>query len=724
MSLDWSRCIICQSITNEELKCPLNSLVPQAEERHKAYRSFLQNATAFRELNALPVNLSLDESIDVDALCSNRASWHKSCHLKFSLSKLGKVRERANKRYSSSIETGDKDATVTRAKRQAVINTAETCIFCNRSEENGKLHSFTSMNANTEIRRMAAKLEDFDLLGRISGGDLIAIEAKYHLNPCLTSFRNRYRSVSSKKAEASTESNNDLMNETRAFLELVEHLEECVRNNKFMFKLAELHSLYVCRLQDLGTHKEVNKTRLKNCIIDHFGDYIQEQNDGRNTVLIFREGMSNLLKDAFKQQHVSDNVTTLAKAAAIIRKDMFLHKQFKFSGCFPLDCQADSIPPSLKLIVSMILNGADIQNQEKHESQPCMTICQTIIFNTKKRVCDTKTGQSRHSANREPPLPIYLGFNIHSLTRSKTLINKLYQLGLSISYDRVMEIEEWLATSVSERFREDGCVAPACLRKNIFTVAALDNLDHNPSSTTSVSSFHGTGISIFQFPKENKAGDCRPPITIPPSRAEKHSLPEGYSVVPPVALVSSSVLVPACTMSPVPSTLNDAKAREDQWVSHASSQLEKDTVVAEDTVAWAAYHSSLQESTSNPPAITALLPLFYEKAASPAMIKHGMNVIRQATSFLNPQQIPVIALDQPLFALAKMVQWKWPATYGENNFVVMFGGLHLEMGLWNTLGDLLEGSGWTAAITEADVASSGVAQAFLKASHITRTRYM
>ena len=35
-------------------------------------------------------------------------------------------------------------------------------------------------------------------------------------------------------------------------------------------------------------------------------------------------------------------------------------------------------------------------------------------------------------------------------------------------------------------------------KKNVFTIGAVDNIDHNPSSGTSKGSFHGTGISIFQ----------------------------------------------------------------------------------------------------------------------------------------------------------------------------------------------------------------------------------
>ncbi|KAK3853780.1 hypothetical protein Pcinc_039693 [Petrolisthes cinctipes] len=105
----------------------------------------------------------------------------------------------------------------------------------------------------------------------------------------------------------------------------------------------------------------------------------------------------------------------------------------------------------------------------------------------------------------------------------------------------------------------------------------------------------------------------------------------------------------------------------------------------------------------------SFLPLFYEQSATPAIIKHGMDVLRQAVEFLNPGQIPVTTFDQPLFALAKCIQWKWPDTHDEKVYVVMVGGVHTEMVLWNILGDVLDGCGWTTALTEAGVASHGTA---------------
>ncbi len=40
-----------------------------------------------------------------------------------------------------------------------------------------------------------------------------------------------------------------------------------------------------------------------------------------------------------------------------------------------------------------------------------------------------------------------------------------------------------------------------------------------------------------------------------------------------------------------------------------------------------------------------------------------------------------------------MIQWCWPESHGENKHVVMFGGLHIEMALWNPLEISLMGQG-------------------------------
>ena len=101
--------------------------------------------------------------------------------------------------------------------------------------------------------------------------------------------------------------------------------------------------------------------------------------------------------------------------------------------------------------------------------------------------------------------------------------------------------------------------------------------------------------------------------------------------------------------------------------------------------------------------------------------KHGLDVQKKATEFLNLWQIPVTTCDQPFFAIIKCSQWQLPDTYREDKHVVMIGGLHIEMALWSVCGDLLEASGWTAALADAGVSSSGTADSYLKMSHLAKT---
>ena len=104
-------------------------------------------------------------------------------------------------------------------------------------------------------------------------------------------------------------------------------------------------------------------------------------------------------------------------------------------------------------------------------------------------------------------------------------------------------------------------------------------------------------------------------------------------------------------------------------------------------ISWSAYFAHLQFAVHHPPAISALMPLFRDNAHSVAMAKHGMDMIMKATEVVNPAQIPVLTLGQPLFTIAKQIQWTWPSIYGEEKYVVLMSGLHIEMALLNVLGD-------------------------------------
>ena len=202
---------------------------------------------------------------------------------------------------------------------------------------------------------------------------------------------------------------------------------------------------------------------------------------------------------------------------------------------------------------------------------------------------------------------------------------------------------------------------------------------------------------------------------------QQKSLPDGYRIVPAVNCNLDTAIVPPTVPKDVSGNLEVAKQQESNWLTHSSRLIKKETLNNDAKLAWGAYHASRNLDKNTVPGMSCLLPLFHEKAATIAMVKHGMTIVHDTTTFCNPGQIPVMTVDQPLFALAKQVQW--PGYLGENKFIVLLGSLHIEIALWRMIGDLLADLGWTTVFTEAEIASAGTSDSFLHASHVTKRRH-
>ena len=163
-----------------------------------------------------------------------------------------------------------------------------------------------------------------------------------------------------------------------------------------------------------------------------------------------------------------------------------------------------------------------------------LAIAQLLMYNYHSKQ-SKQSKQQRHAQEREPPLCIYIGLLIYVKTRKRQLIDILLLYGLSISYHRVLEISTQPLESVVELYLSEGLIFPSILRKGLFTTAAVDNIDHNPSSTTSKLSFHRTGISIFQHLSGNDSGTERNRLTLGIATTSKQvpSLPDSYTNVKP-----------------------------------------------------------------------------------------------------------------------------------------------------------------------------------------------
>ncbi len=126
---DWNKCLLCQKVTPELLRCQANSKCCDVG-AGQGYSTLSTNIMRFSELRELPMPIDLgrlDEGNGIEAtLLEHEAKWHKSCHTKFNTTKL----QRAEKR-KSTMEDCDPDYIPTKKySRQSGLREAQnTCFF-------------------------------------------------------------------------------------------------------------------------------------------------------------------------------------------------------------------------------------------------------------------------------------------------------------------------------------------------------------------------------------------------------------------------------------------------------------------------------------------------------------------------------------------------------------------------------------------------------------------
>ncbi len=313
------------------------------------YSAFLKNVEEFQKLDALPVRINFGDQGTAQHFMSNHASWHKQKkkHQKFNSSTLEHVQQRVGRKRKA-----DGGEPTSRPKRRE--STALLCIFCESSTPE-LLHEFSTFNMDKSIKDMAQEMCDSEMLVKISGGvDLAAIEGKYHFS-CLTNYRNRYHAFC--RAQTSQSSNSlEKQLKAQAFAELVMHVENDIEKGTGVFKLADLHASYEERIEQLNITTTINRRRLKGELLDYFQKYgIQEQSDGKNVVLLFPKGMQEILRSSCCLSECKSEAAQFASVTMIVCRSMFQNEnKFTFGRHFPKNCQKDSVPYSLKLLISMI----------------------------------------------------------------------------------------------------------------------------------------------------------------------------------------------------------------------------------------------------------------------------------------------------------------------------------------------------------------------------------
>ncbi|MES9879344.1 MAG: hypothetical protein ABW185_00490 [Sedimenticola sp.] len=434
------------------------------------------------------------------------------------------------------------------------------------------------------------------------------------------------------------------------------------------------------------------------------------------------------MSESLIQELSEEEAKKIVEVGLLLRKHI-LSSQVPFMGSFSPQCLSEPVPNTLLTLLRVLLEGtSSIQNTEDHETisartRVACTLSQLLISNAAKRTTNAHNLYQSH--DRETPMPLYMGLKLHAHDRLKILIREFHQLGLTVSYDRIMDVRRRFARAVSKRFKEEGVVVPTNCKRGVFSTATTDNID-----VSGRTDMHGTSITLIGHLSKDNIGTDPLPLTLDVSEDTPIELADEFVVVPFVEDLGGDINLASIQEGGGRATRTEhVGVEEEAWLTHVSNMSTKDKVddkwqLDEVPVTFAGFFSKRQEREDvNPRAVIGVFPVFSEeKADTLSMQKHAMLVAKKAIAFVNPGQIPVIEGDCPLYARQKRCQLLFPQEIGEQQMVCMIGFLHLEMCTQEAGGKLMGGSGWERMFHLANIFTPGVAASLLGGKHVKRTR--
>ena len=166
-SIDWEKCVICQTPKGEVLKCPGSSI---RSEDGAGYKTLAENLLGFKKIGCLPLSMVRwvnDENVEQN-LRSHNAKWHDSCRLLYNKTKL----KRAMKRVAVCMPEDSNAPAKKYTRRNSIKSSAiEQCFFCGVSANMSEpLHQVSTLGLDARVRQCALQLQDQGLLAKMSAG--------------------------------------------------------------------------------------------------------------------------------------------------------------------------------------------------------------------------------------------------------------------------------------------------------------------------------------------------------------------------------------------------------------------------------------------------------------------------------------------------------------------------------------------------------------------------
>ena len=299
-------CIICGEKRKEPLKSPWRSTGADKTSVIDIYDRFLTNYRKLLDHGVGSVLAKISPETTALDLYDQGAAWHKICKNRYASDKVERTIQRRKreaeqklkptpplKQIEVKVEKKDVVPTLTCSELTAALLNREVsttdcslCLLCQKDlSKREKTSCVTSQNCFDRMLSSAEELKYFHLMARLAESGWMEGNLRYHLT-CYSRLTNERRRMK-RKENAPEVSLTELYDE--AFQSLFQAMRQSRDKGDSEFLLNELWSYLMGKREQLGLESMVNRTRLKERILEEFGEQIVEEKHGKQIILYFKE---------------------------------------------------------------------------------------------------------------------------------------------------------------------------------------------------------------------------------------------------------------------------------------------------------------------------------------------------------------------------------------------------------------------------------------------------
>jgi len=644
---------------------------------------------------------------------------HRWCYKNFT--NVSRLRDRC---VPATAETGDAMNTARKSVRslglklQSTLFPQDECLFCGKCWKTANRSKEPLVNCATEsaqhiIKECAMEKQDFKVLGKIDGVDMLAKEARYH-ESCRRHYvrrdgRQHHQTGGSDNIMASVQERKAAYSD--AFNIVRQYVEKELLQSGTVVRMSMLHNMYqqhMERLYPAFYNPDHNPQKLRKKLLEYFGNQLQFWHPQTNckSDLVFSSDidLGEAVESAFNAQ--TSEKKFLQNAAAILRRN--IKDAHASSTEMPWPPSADFLrskavtpPVSLVNFLSQVITGKSTSQASDKPQRLSASIAEDI--------CSAAT-QGKWTM----PKHMLLGMTIRHLTGRADLLTILNRYGHCQSYARIMELDTALAYQVQKA--DDVLPSNITVSGNVVAHLCWDNFDINEQTPSGAGTTHTTHGIVIQ---EVDSSTVEPMECVPQDRTRERCFKYTAPVLPPC--YTKRHVEPTFSLSVLGEDQSEHieravplthSPRDFMWAI-CRGLCNNDCTVPD----WNGWISMTTASDDTRQSTVGYMRPILHPLTEYATVQECLTKSMQVSKRLN-QPCTFITFDYAAARMAYDIVWEKPTLY--SNVIVHMGAFHTMCSYMGSLGKMMTGSGFEEILIEAGVCASGSINQVINGSHYNR----